>query len=164
MNINDMFKAADAAEEGESYGDSDLLNHETMPAGTEVLAKIVWSQAGTTKSGGPKWSAKLEVLDGPLKGESFFDGIYLSGKSSEGAARYNKAAFAKLAAAGLGADFFAAGPSHEATAQALKSAPPITITAAWQKPSADGTVWGEHIWSSSAKAGGSGPAGFSQAM
>ena len=158
MNLNDMFSsAADAPDD--SFGD--LLGPKDMEDGTVVLAKITYSKAGTTKAGAPSWTNKLEVVEeGPLKGGEFFDSVYLSNKTSDGARSYNKRQFAKLGAAGLDANFFSANPSADAVAAHLKGKF-VRVIVKWQEPGDDGRQFGEHSWTPAEAATAGGPEGFS---
>ncbi len=155
MNLSDYFNNSKDADDS-AGGGGDLLSDAELPAGTVVVAEIVYSKAGTTKSGAPSWTNKLQVLEGDHAGGEFFDSIYLSGKQSAGALGYNKRQFAKLGAAGLDADFFSSNPSTDATATALKGTK-VAVTIKWQEitdeeRAAGKTPFGEHTWSSAAAA------------
>lgn len=157
MNINDLFKDAEAAED--AYEQDGLLGSDDLPKGTQLRAKISYSGAGLTNAGAPKWTNKLQVVeDGPLQGREFWDSIYMSANPTAGGARFNKQAFAKLAAAGLTPSFFDANPSAEAIADAIKGVE-VLVTIDWETDD-KGSVWGRHVWSP-AVAAASGPAGFS---
>jgi len=156
-NINEMFSKAQDAEDSDDF--PDLLGPDELPTGEDVLVEIVYSKAGETKKGAPSFTNKVKVLEGPHKDGEFFDSIYLSMHSHS----HNKRCFAKLAATGLGADFFASNPSTEAIAAAVKGKQ-VTVNVKWQKPAADGKVWGDHSWSPADEfAPADGPAGFGAA-
>lgn len=172
MNINDLFQAAETAEDV-SYGD--LLGPNELAEGAEVLCEIVYSKAGTTKKGAPSWTNKLKVLEGEYEGGEFFDSIYLSANATDGGRSYNKRQFAKIGATGLGAQFFSSNPSAEAIATAMsggKGNPgkKVLVKVSWQKPDgfdsiqdaldAGERVFGQHTWSPADSAPSGGPAGY----
>ena len=156
-NINDMFQAS---KDVETQDFADLLGPDQLANGQKVRAEIVFSKAGETKQGAPSWTNKLQVLDGDHKDGEFFDSIYLSAKTTDGALGYNKRQFAKIQATGLGEQFFSSNPSAEAIAKALVGKT-VIVSIKWQAPNEDGRVFGEHTWGADDAAPAGGPAGFS---
>lgn len=140
MNLNDLYaKSADLPDESGLLGPDKLIHGETY------RCEIVYVKAGTTKKGATSFNSKLKVIEGPLAGGEFFDGIYFSageggGVFTDGQLAYNKRLFAKLQAAGVGAQFFSSNPSDETTANAIKGSK-VDVKVQWQKPTADGKVF-----------------------
>ena len=149
-NINDLFQAAEAAED--TGGFADLLTHRELPTGTEVLCEITYCGAKTrpAKDGkGPAktFNSKLKVIEPghQYEGGEFFDAIHLSGgdatgKLTDGQLGYNKRLFAKLQGAGLGAAFFGSNPSDEAIAKALVGCK-VRVKLKWQAEDAQGRAF-----------------------
>lgn len=148
FNISEMFNASVDAPDRE-YGD--LLGPKELPQGAEVDCEIVYSKAGTTQAGAPKFVNKLQILDGDLAGGEFFDTVSMSPKPTDGGRSHNKRMFAKIGATGLTAQFFASQPSTESIATAMKGKK-VRVTIKWQKQSDEDIAagkdpWSEHTWS-----------------
>ncbi len=148
-NINDLFAATEdiaPAVEGP----------EQIPDGTEAVARIA---AASAKMKGSKLSisALIEIEDGDYAGSEFWDFLSFSDKPGKHAARYNKGLFGKLEAAGLGPDFFRAGPSADSIKEALKGAE-IVIKVGWDEKADGDGYWGRHVWKPADAAVASAPA------
>lgn len=149
MNINDMFQAAEGAEDS---GFADLLGPQDLPNGTEVLCEITFSKSKTRPAKGDKgpgktFSTKLKVIEPghPANGGEFFDSMHLSGGDvsgnlTDGQLSYNKRLFAKITATGVGATFFASNPSDEAVAKAMLGSK-VRVKVQWQTPNDKGQVF-----------------------
>ena len=150
MNFNDLYNASANVEDSPTYEDNILEGPDALPNDERVTAKIAYCKAGTSKgSGAPQWINKLEITSGEYQGGQFWDTITLSVKTSDGAKRYNKAQFAKLAAAGVTPEFLASNPSQEAIEAVLKDST-VDVIINWEKPDADGKVWSRHVWTEAA--------------
>lgn len=166
QNINDLFQAAETADDSPTFENSPLLTHEELPEGTEVLCEIVWTDTHVRDNGGVTFSNKLEVLEGDHTGGAFFDSLHLSGGTNgtltPGQNAYNKRLFNKIKATGLDGAFFAASPSNEAIAKAMKGAK-VVVKVRWQDEK-DGRVWLDNTttWTPATPAATSGytPKGF----
>lgn len=165
-NFNELYTASAGVEDAPEFDDTILDGPEVLPNDERVTAKLVYVKGGTSKgSGAPQWVNKLEITSGEYQGGQFWDTITLSVKTSDGAKRYNKAQFAKLAAAGVTPEFLATNPSQEAIEKVLKDAT-VDVIVQWEKPDADGKVWSRHVWAEAADPStggyvpGTAPAGY----
>lgn len=163
MNMADFFAAAADAPDSVGGG-GDLLGHEDVPAGTQLRVKFEYVK-GEIKAGKPRLTIKAQVDDpeSPFHEGQLWSSVYFSDGSTEGGRSFNKRQFAKLAAAGLGADFFSTNPSIEQIGKAVKSSPGVLLTVGWQKPGDDGRVFDEHTWAPLPSAGGT-PDGWSPSV
>jgi hypothetical protein len=108
MNPNSVnwSELMEAAEEGGAY--------DALPEGA-YTAKILDATVKTTGNGKPMIAATFEVAAGPYSGRRFWNNFVITKDNPNAMAWF----FRHMKALGLGKDFFAMGPSLEATAQQL---------------------------------------------
>lgn len=136
MNINDLYSAAQEASDNE-FGEDTYVTPEDAPDGTSLAAEIVYAGTRTSNAGNTSINAKLQVTEGDHKGKVFWNSVGFSQKKTDGAARYNKAQFGKLEAAGITSQFLSNNPSMEAIAKGIEGKK-VTVKMHWDEPGDDG--------------------------